>query len=115
MKMNSRRTLLKLLGLSLPSAALSTYAHASVPAALRPMVPKLDPKEISYVAVREWLFHFEIDSDKLDSIDKGKGRPTRDLRRSFKDDPVLSVGGLLLPTGFCRYCLKAPEYEDKTA
>jgi hypothetical protein len=67
--------------------------------------PWLDRPQESVVAVNVWLVQHGITAEKLAQADSGLGKPTVDIESSFNDDPVVNAGGLLLPTGFCRYCL----------
>ena len=67
--------------------------------------PSLEHPEESVAAVNAWLVQHGITPEKLAEADGGWGKATIDLKASFGDDPVVNAGGLLLPTGFCRYCL----------
>ena len=68
--------------------------------------PSLDRPDDSVAAVNAWLVEHRITLKKLAQIDGGLGKATLDIKASFNDDPVVNAGGLLLPTGFCRYCLE---------
>jgi hypothetical protein len=68
--------------------------------------PSLEHPEESVAAVNAWLVQHGITLKKLAQADGGLGRATLDMKASFNDDPVVNAGGLLLPTGFCRYCLE---------
>ena len=99
----SRRSLMRLVGMLLPSLAMLPYARRK--ALEQPTRPNIDHDGESVTLVRKWLDHYGVTLEKLGFVDAGRTRSTSDLRRSFRDDPLISAGGLLLPTGFCRYCL----------
>jgi hypothetical protein len=99
----SRRSLIRLVGMLLPSLAMLPYARRK--ALEQPTRPNLYHDGESVSTVRKWLDHHGVTLEKLDFVDAGRTPSTSDLRRSFRDDPLISASGLLLPTGFCRYCL----------
>jgi len=68
--------------------------------------PSLERPEDSVAAVNAWLVQHGITPERLTQADGGQGKATLDLKASFEADPVINAGGLLLPTGFCRYCLE---------
>jgi len=67
--------------------------------------PALDGDQ-SIAAVKVWLDRQGITLERLANTDGETGTPTANLKDSFRDDPVINAGGLLLPTGYCRYCLQ---------
>ena len=98
----SRRSLMRLIGMILPSLAILPCAPRTALKQLKPTRPKQGE---SVATVRKWLDHYGVSKDKLDMVDQNPTNSTSSLRQSFQDDPLISAGGLLLPTGFCRYCL----------
>jgi hypothetical protein len=103
----SRRTLIRLSGMSMPSLAFMNLARKKPPAALPPARPGLQDRMLSVDVVKAWLAHHDVTIAKLDRLDGAPRNITSDVRASFRDDPVINAGGLLLPAGFCRYCLLA--------
>jgi hypothetical protein len=105
----SRRSLMRIVGMLLPSLAILPYSrHKALKQLIRPNLG-----EDSEFVIRNWLNYHGVTSEKLDITDSRRARSTGDLRRSFQDDPLISVGGLLLPTGFCRYCLARRSDDDQ--
>jgi hypothetical protein len=107
MMLQSRRSEKRLLGVLLPSLAIFRYGRREATAAFEPSGQEFDLSGESAAAIRTWLIGHGITRDVLDRLDAGHSAATSDLRQSFRDDPLVSAGGLLLPTGFCRYCLTA--------
>lgn len=105
MMLQSRRSVMRLVGVLLPSLAIFPYAGRKATAALEPPGQELDPLGESVAAVRAWLMGHGVTAETLDRLDMARSAATSDLRQSFRDDPLVSAGGLLLPAGFCRYCL----------
>jgi hypothetical protein len=84
-------------------SAFAIFGRRGKPA----LIPlSLERPEESVTAVNAWLVQHGITLEKLAQLDGGLGKATLDMKASFNDDPVVNAGGLLLPTGFCRYCLE---------
>lgn len=58
------------------------------------------------LAIGAWLARNGVNDSKLDRAHPSRRTPTRDIRVSFRDGPLIKVDGLLLPAGFCRFCLE---------
>ena len=108
MMLQSRRSVMRLVGALLPSLAIFPYTGRKATAAFEPPGQELGGQlGESVAAVRAWLMGHGITAEALDRLDTARSAATSDLRQSFRDDPLVSAGGLLLPAGFCRYCLTA--------
>ena len=105
MTLLSRRSILRLLGMLVPGFAASQPWLNARAASGATLLSLPDGKAESYAAISEWLAGHRISLTTLDRLDGGRSRPTGDIRQSFRDDPLVNSGGLLLPIGFCRYCL----------
>lgn len=99
----TRRSLMSLAAGVLPG--LAAFAGGGrIPAVAGP-----DGIGLSVEAIGAWLTSQDITLETLDRRDGGKGRITAELQQSFTEDPLIAAGGLLLPTGFCRFCLLAAQ------
>jgi hypothetical protein len=100
----SRRSLLQIVA-SIPGLAAVSLRLGDTTAAFNPKDLNLGEGQFAFATVGGWLIQNGVTLGKLDSLDAGTGQPTTDLRESFEADPLVGVSGVLLPTGFCRYCI----------
>jgi hypothetical protein len=100
----SRRSLLQIVGL-IPGLAAVPLRFGHKSAVFESKDLNLGEKQFAFTVVGAWLIQNGVTLGKLDRLDGGTGQPTTDLRQSFHADPLVGVSGVLLPTGFCRYCI----------
>jgi hypothetical protein len=101
----SRRTLLHWLGLLSPLLAADLAMGVSGKASAHPW-QQMDPGRRAAIAgLADWLSRQGVTLGSLARLDGATGSGTEDLCKSFSADPLISVDGFMLPTGFCRYCL----------
>ena len=101
----SRRVLLGWIGTLAPAlGAAAAWPHLSQSSAM-PFEMLAAKQKIAALKLGQWLSGKGVTAESLEQTHGSA--PMSDIRQSFAEDPLVTVGGFLLPAGFCRYCLDA--------
>lgn len=100
----SRRQIIAGTGQAASLLAASLAMPSSAAARIAGNLGAYRPDREDIFAIGAWIERHGLDMDgqSLKAVP-----PTSDLRASFARDPLVKVGELLLPLGFCRYCRQA--------
>ncbi len=101
MPMQSRRSV---------TSALSAIVSAILVSHGQPLRAVAADRAPETAVIKAWLIQNRISTETLDRLVPSQVA-TPDLRAAFGNDEVVSVGGILLPVSFCRYCLAAGDSE----
>ena len=105
MTLPTRRALLQLLA-TLPPGMMLEPNGGPTPAAAQILHTIEKEHREAALAIGEWLWENGVNAQTLKSARPGRNVPVRDIRASFRDDALIDVDGVLLPSGFCRFCLE---------